>query len=139
MCSASLDDRTSRAQPTDTSETRRRGDSTAARNQPAPPCLAPRASMRDKMDVSTDVSVRCHCRSCRDIDSLISSILFYCGHRLPQTFTDKKTEFFDLCYILVHPWRFSLCSNIDIDHADFKICLIPRMGMTTQSGRLFSS
>lgn len=35
--------------------------------------------------------------------------------------------------------RLQTCCRLPATYADFKMCLMPRMGMTTQSGRLFSS
>src|SRR6266487_865578 len=63
-----------------------------------------------------------------------------CVHQFPRMWFEPQidTDFHGLkrqnsylCFIRVHLW-------LKI-HADFKMCLIPRMGMTTQLGRWFSS
>src|SRR5207302_11497628 len=49
------------------------------------------------------------------------------SHRLAQIFTDERN-------------RIVICvSSVVIAYADFRMCLMPRMGMMTQSGRLLSS
>ncbi|KAF5409685.1 MAG: hypothetical protein Udaeo2_00350 [Candidatus Udaeobacter sp.] len=41
----------------------------------------------------------------------------------------KKAELFSFAFIAAERWA----------HADFKMCLMPRTGITTQPGRLFNS
>ena len=60
---------------------------------------------------------------------MILQCYFLADDRLTQIFADKEWNFLSVAH----------CLKIDPRHAERKMCLMPRMGMTTQSGRLFSS